>query len=265
LIIVHEQRGLVLDYKTGRSEVKHAKDNAQLRALAVLVAKRWRLASVRVAIVQPWAGAPTVADYDGESLSRAGLWLHSALDNVSNATPQDLHAGDWCQYCKAKATCPALRQTALEPVERLSMGVQSMDSKDAQAMLFVGAMGCDAATLARHVKGLKLLGWYAAAIEGAAKKRAETDPEFQRFYRLKPGVVREKITDVETVFNRVIALGATRAEFTAACSLTKTELEPIVRKATGTKGAELKAKLATVLEGATESKETAQQLEEVKE
>jgi hypothetical protein len=87
--------------------------------------------------------------------------------------------------------------------------------------------------------------------------------EFQQYYRLKPGVVREKIVDVGAVFQRVAALGVSPDEFTGACSLAKNKLEPLVKKATGAKGKALADKLGEVLAGATESKQTAQQLEEV--
>ena len=62
-------RAIVIDYKTGRGETQPADSNAQLRGLAVLVALWYRskgitLDSVRVAIVAPWQGPPTVADFD---------------------------------------------------------------------------------------------------------------------------------------------------------------------------------------------------------
>lgn len=255
-------RGFVIDTKTGRGEYEHATGNAQLRTLAVLVAKRWRLESVRVAIVQPWAGKPTVADYDYASLAASAAWLGGVLHRVNGATPDNLNAGDWCHYCKAKATCPKLQEKALAPIDRMTMQLPA-DDKTARAALFARAMECDADTLAGLYKGLRLVGWWVAAIEGAAKTRAKDDVEFQRYFRLKPGVVREKIVDVQTVFTRVNALGVPAAEFTAECDLTKSALESMVRKATGLKGRDLKAQIETILNGATESKETAPQLEEV--
>jgi hypothetical protein len=138
------------------------------------------------------------------------------------------------------------------------------DEKTAQAAIFARLMELDADTLASYMKDLRLMRWVASAIEGAAKTRAKDDPAFQQYYRLKPGVVRKKIVDVGAVFQRCHELGITGEEFTGACSLTQNKLEPLVRKATGAKGKALADKIGEVLAGATESKQTAEQLEEVK-
>lgn len=259
------QRGMeffIADYKTLRGEVPEAADNPQLRNLAVLVSKRFRCVAGRVCVIQPWAGNPTLADFDQASLFRATGWLHRILEVERTATPDDRKAGTHCHYCPANDTCSTFRQLATSPVEAMTR-VLPQDDKTARAALFARAMELDADTLAGLYKHLRLVGWWSAAIEGAAKKRAESDVEFQQYYRLKPGVVREKITDVQTVFTRSCELGVAPANFSAACSITKTELKGLIAGATGLKGKALETKMAEVLQGATESKETAPQLEEV--
>jgi hypothetical protein len=262
-IAISGDRGLIVDYKMLYGQHQDARENSQLRALAVLATGKWKLREVRVAKVQPRLGKPSLADYDAASLVAARQALLYALCNAENATPADLRAGDWCQWCKARAACPALRAKALVPVNTLTRSLPE-DDKTARAALFARAMELDADTLASYMRDLKLMGWVANAIEGAAKTRAKDDPAFQQYYRLKPGVVREKIVDVGAVFQRVHALGVSPDEFTAACGLTKKALEPLVRKATGAKGKALADKIGEVLAGATESKQTAEQLEEVK-
>lgn len=262
-IAISGDRGLVCDYKMLYGQHQAAPENSQLRALAVLAASKWKLREVRVAKVQPRLGKPSLADYDKEALSAAKTSLLAALWKAANATPADLNAGDWCQWCKARAACPALRAKALVPVNTMTRSLPE-DDKTARAALFARAMELDADTLASYMKDLRLMAWVANAIEGAAKTRAKDDPAFQQYYRLKPGVVREKIVDVGAVFQRVAALGVTADEFTGACSLPKNKLEPMVRRATGAKGKALAEKIGEVLAGATESKQTAEQLEEVK-
>lgn len=263
-IAISEGRGLVVDYKMLYGQHQAAPENSQLRALAILAAGKWRLREVRVAKVQPRLCAPSLADYDAAALWASRQALLDALWKANNATPADLKAGDWCQWCKARAACPALRAKALVPVHSPLTLRLPEDDKTARAALFARAMELDAETLASYMKDLKLMGWVANAIEEAAKTRAKDDPAFQQYYRLKPGVVREKIVDVGAVFQRVAALGVTADEFTSACSLPKNKLEPMVRKATGAKGKALVEKIGEVLAGATESKQTAEQLEEVK-
>ena len=252
----------IADHKTLRGEVPEAADNPQLRNLAVLVAKRFRCVAGRVCIIQPWAGKPTLADYDDILLRHAGEWLNQVLTRERHATPDDRKAGVHCHYCPANSNCSTFRQLATSPVEAMTRFLPT-DDKTARAALFARAMELDADTLAGFVKHLRLVGWWSAAIEGAAKKRAESDVEFQRFYRLKPGSPREKIIDVQAVFTRSCELGVAPANFSAACSITKTELKGLIAGATGLKGKALETKMAEVLQGATESKETAPQLEEV--
>jgi len=252
----------IADYKTLRGEVPEAADNPQLRNLAVLVAKRFRCAAGRVCVIQPWAGKPTLADFDTGLLRGASEWLDAVLHRERNATPDDRKAGVHCHYCPANATCSTFRQLATSPVEAMTR-VLPQDGKTARAALFARAMELDADTLAGFVKHLRLVGWWSAAIEGAAKKRAESDVEFQRYYRLKPGPPREKITDVQTVFTRSCEIGVAPANFSAACSITKAGLKGLIAGATGLKGKALETKMAEVLQGATESKETAPKLEEV--
>jgi hypothetical protein len=263
VVYLDVDRALVIDYKTGRGDYEHAAGNAQLRTLASLVARRYRVSSVRVAIVQPWAGRPTVADFDAEALEAAHLWLGDVLVKALRATPADLVPGEWCKWCPAKATCPALRDVALAPVERLTISLPA-DDKVARQALFARAMELPADGLARLMRGLRLVSWYTDAIEGAAKVRAKDDEAFQAFYTLKPGVIRERITDLGLVWPRLEALGVTGDAFAKACSLTKSALTELVRTTTGHKGKALAAVLDGVLDGATESKETAKQLQEVK-
>ena len=261
LIVIDGNRGLCIDFKTGRSEVESAKANLQLHGLAVMAARRWRLESVRVAIVQPWAGPASVADFDSETLKESRYWLMEVLKEVKDATPNDLNPGDWCKYCKAKAVCPALRSVALEPVEHMALTLPA-DDATARAALFARAMEMTPQTLTALYRGLKLVGWYQAAIEGAMRKRVE-EGEIPG-YRMKPGQMREKINDVSKVWAKCEGLGVKAHVFTGACSVTKDALKTLLRDATGLKGKSLESTIKDVLQGATESKETAQTIEEVK-
>jgi hypothetical protein len=79
-------------------------------------------------------------------------------------------------------------------------------------------------------------------------------------WKLKPGSVRETITQPETVFGRFVEVGGTQAQFVGAISITKTKLKDAVKSATGRKGKELDAVVETILDGCTESKQTAPSL-----
>jgi hypothetical protein len=259
VIAIQGDRAIVLDYKTGRGDVDHAADNAQLRGLSVLVAKHFRVSHVRVAIVQPWSGPPTIADYEKQALQHASHWLNIVLQQVEHATLDTLRPGDHCQYCKAKAVCPALRKQALEPVVELAA---PLPSGEAKATLFQRALELTPDKLAELYRGLKLVSWYKDAVETAMRQRVEAREVDG--YTLKPGSVRERIVDVGKVWERCESRGVNALEFTRACTVTKKELKPLLAKATGAKGKALDAELDAVVEGAVEAKQAADTIAETK-
>lgn len=234
VIAIAGKRGLVLDYKTGRGDYEHATGNRQLRALAALAARRWRLDSVRVAIVQPWAGKPTVADFDKQGLADAFDWLSRTLERVNAATPEDLNPGEHCKWCCSKAVCPAFREAALEPVSNMAINLPG-DPETARSALFARAMELAPDSLARLVRGLKLVGWYQSAIEGAARLRAESDVEFQQYFRLTPGSEVREITDAQAAFDLASKHGVSTSAFMECVKVGVGALEGVLREASGPK------------------------------
>ena len=73
-------------------------------------------------------------------------------------------------------------------------------------------------------------------------------------WSLKDGAVRESIKDTETVYLRFIESGGTYEDIMPAITINKTKLKDALKVATETKGKELDAKLAALLDGCTESK-----------
>lgn len=234
VIALDGKRGLVIDYKTGRGDYEHATGNRQLRALAALAARRWRLDSVRVAIVQPWAGKPTVADFDAQGIADSLSWLSRTLERVKAATPEDLNAGEHCKWCRAKAVCPAFREAALAPVSNMAINLP-VNPETSRAALFARAMELAPESLARLVRGLKLVGWYQAAIEGAARLRAESDVEFQQYFRLVPGNEVREITNAQAAFEFAAKHGVSTSAFMDCVKVGVGALEGVLREASGPK------------------------------
>lgn len=263
LIIIDGKRGLVLDYKTGRGEVASAEENLQLRGLAVMAAWVWRLDSVRVAIVQPWAGPASVADYDENALTASRLWLFDLVKNVTKEDQDTLSPGNWCKYCKAKAACPALRKAVINALDVVHPETLPSTPEVRSKAVFARMMKMTPEQLIhieKHVVGL--MGLFVEAHKAVFRKRVEAG-EIPG-YRMKPGQMREKINDVSKVWSKCEALGVKAHVFTGACSVTKDALKTLLRDATGAKGKALESTIKDVLHGATESKETAQTIEEVK-
>lgn len=233
-------RAIVIDYKTGRMATADAVDNAQLASLALLVSRRHNVQNVRCAIVAPWVGKPTVTDYNEEALEMAGDWLARTLEAADKATPEDARAGEHCRYCRAKPGCPAFKRAALEETQYLRTA-EVVSMQDPKAALFARAMELSAKQLAAAMRGLELVTWYRDAIKGAARVRAESDPEFQQFYTLKSKAGRRSIEDVGAVFARASAQGVTAEAFTAECSIALGSVKDLLKTATKKKGKELEA------------------------
>lgn len=253
LILVKDGSALVIDYKTGRGDTPVAKDNPQLAALAVLVRWRYRVSNVRVAIVQPWAGKPTIADYGDNALTLAHGWLMDTLQRAAKSTPDDARAGEWCKYCKAQAACPAYRAATLQQIEIIQpMSIAGMDDEGQRKAMFARAMDLPAESLAGAVRGLGMVERYVSAIKGAARLRAEEDEAFKKFYVLREKRGKRSITDVQTVAHRAFAHGVTVDDFTAACDISLKSTKELLHKATAAKGKALDAMLDEVIEGAHE-------------
>lgn len=253
-IVIHGDRALIVDFKSGRGQYAHAANNAQLRSLAALV-HQWNqsINAIRVAIVQPYAGGPTIADYDHQALNEAELWLDMLVANVDDADPlTDLSAGPWCQYCPALEGCPKAQATALAPVEALA--AEPLPAAAAKEAIMARAFELPADKLAEALRGLQLVGWYGEAIKYAATRRI-ADGEQIDGWELVTTKPKRTVTDAGKIYTRLAPLGVSAEQFAAICSITMTALKPVVKAATGTKGKALDEAVAGVLEGAcTEGK-----------
>lgn len=252
---------VIIDYKTGRKPAPAADENAQLASLAVLVYRHFKVWNITAAIIQPWCGKPTTVHYDATALKQAERWLEEQLARVENSTPEDTKAGEWCQYCKAKAICPAFREAALAQVERIEpITLAGKDGKTQRAAMFARAMEMPPQMLAGLVNGLPMVERYVDAIKGAAKDRAANDPEFQRHFVLTEKQRRRSVSDVGKLFERCHSHGVTAEAFTAECSIPIGAVKTILRTATGRKGKDLDALIEATLEGVTERGKPSQEL-----
>ena len=250
-VAVFGEGALVIDYKTLHGDHDHAAVNDQLRSLAFLVWRRHRVSQVRVAIVQPWKGKPTVADFNWDALVAAEAWLWAALNKEEMATPDQANPGDWCKFCPARVNCEAFTRPTLATAETAIMQISSMDDETARKALFARAAELPDRELAARYKGLKWLGWYINAVEGNVRMRAEQGGEFAaNHFRIVEGRAKREINDVSKVWSKLEALGLSVENFTAACSMTIKSVQGFVRKTTGLKGKAWEAEVKRCLDGA---------------
>ncbi len=168
---------LILDYKTGRIPVTHAKDNGQLRWLTVLWNQRKRYDEVTVAISQPHCGAMTVHTYDAAALKKARLRVMRVLRKMESPNPTLRAGAKQCKYCRAKAICPALKDS--ESALKTISDVETLSSTQLSGLLDI----------------LPVIEDRCKSIKTHAMNLLERDPKAIAGYSLEAGQSRRKITD----------------------------------------------------------------------
>ncbi|CAB4165114.1 Protein of unknown function DUF2800 [uncultured Caudovirales phage] len=251
-LYIQGERGFLIDFKALHGKHASALENPQLMGLAVLVAKRHKLTSLRVALVQPWKGKPTVADYGGQGLLLAEMTLLDALEIERNAGPEDRKAGEWCKYCRARFSCDTFKSQNIAALDIVKPETLPADPDTRNKAVFARMAELSPQQLIHIQKNVvKLMGVFIASHAAIFKQRVEAG-EIPGF-TLKERSGRRKITDVATAYERAAAHGVTAESFTAKCSLSMKGLNEALKDATKAKGKALERMAAQVLDGITET------------
>lgn len=251
-LYVQGERGLLIDFKALHGKHKSAIENPQLMGLAVLVAKRHKLTSLRVALVQPWKGKPTVADYGFGGLQLAASTLNMILDEERNASPYDRKAGDWCKYCKARFSCDTFKNQNITALDIVQPETLPADPDTRNKAVFARMAELSPQQLIHIEKNVVgLMGAFIAAHKAVFRQRVEAG-EIPG-YTLKEKSGRRKITNVAMAFLRAEEHGVTAEAFTAKCTLSLKGLNEALKDATRAKGKALENMAAQVLDGITDT------------
>ena len=238
--------GLIIDYKSGRGAVENAAENLQLRCLVALLDENFGFTFDRiiVAIVQPLAGMPSVAVYESQDIRSAIAESAELMEQIQKLGHPRTPSESACRYCKGKPFCPEARDLAVAgPVTNAPEGI----TPDAIAATLTNK------TLAAFLDRAAQAEAVIEACRTEARRRL-AEGEAVEGWTLKEGAVRETIKDTETVYLRFIESGGTYDDIMPAITINKTKLKDALKVATETKGKELDAKLAALLDGCTESK-----------
>jgi hypothetical protein len=227
-------RGILIDYKALHGKHAHALENAQLATLAVLVAGRHHLDSLRVAIVQPWKGKPTTADYHAGSFAEARRWMFGVLEREKNATLEDRHAGDHCNHCKARFGCDTFINRNIEALDIVRPETLPVDSKSRAAAVFARvAEMTPAQSIHIEENVIGLMGVFIAAHKALFKARVEAGEIPGYGIETSPG--NREITDAQKAHEALSPLGVTSEDIIAACSLPLGAMQEAVRVRSGIK------------------------------
>lgn len=247
-LYVQGERGLLIDFKALHGKHASAVENPQLMGLGVLVAKRHKLTSLRVALVQPWKGKPTVADYGAHGLELAASFLTQVLEAERDASPEDRKAGEHCTYCRARFTCQTFQSANIEALDIIDPATIAGDSKHQAAVIFARMAELSIPQLVHIQKNVRqMMGVFLASHAAVFKQRVEAG-EIPG-YTLKEKSGRRKIASVGTAYERAAAYGVTAEAFAAKCSLSLKGLNEALKDATKAKGKALEAIADEVLHG----------------
>ena len=120
-MLIHGQDHYITDFKYGKGVEVEVENNPQLMLYAVgallACSINYDIARVHMTIVQPRAGGIKEAEIAADKLlDWAALTVRPKAKLAYDGT-DELHSGDWCRFCKAKATCRARMQNTIDPIE----------------------------------------------------------------------------------------------------------------------------------------------------
>jgi len=116
-VILTQDELIVLDAKFGRGVEVEAEENPQLLMYACGVLREWDIAydfkRVRVGIVQPRLGAAPEWSLSIDDLNVFAAEVQFAAEYTRQPDAPLVPSPKGCQWCRAKATCPAIRTAVI--------------------------------------------------------------------------------------------------------------------------------------------------------
>jgi hypothetical protein len=201
------------------------------------------LSGVHVALVFP--DGYDRAYYDDEALELAADECKVLVDKATiTSTQKRVPSEGACKWCGAKGICPEARGQLNELARMPSTAIAPVDLpgllKVSQvAKLLIKDIEEQAKTILSN----------GGAVEG---------------WELKPGHTRSKIADTEEVYRRAAILGIDGATFSKQVTISKKDLDRLVREELGYKGKQATDTVANLIEECTTDTTTTPSLREVK-
>ena len=200
-IIIADDLMEVIDLKYGKGVEVSAEDNPQMKlyALGALEAFGWiyNIQHVRMTIMQPRIDNISTWEISAEKLL---AWADTELKQKAQAAWEgagECVAGDWCRFCKAKATCKARADAALAVAEQYHyQGPHLMSVEDVAEILH---------------KAEELQAW-AKDVQDFALEQARDHNVRYPGWKLVEGRSNRKYSDETEVANVLKAEGLTEEE-----------------------------------------------------
>lgn len=246
---------VIEDLKSLRGLVADSPENMQLRDLAVLTWLNYSVDEVVVYINQPLAGdQQKITRYDPATLAQAWSYMKLRISNSNDPTARLVPGEIQCKYCRARGLCP--ESIAWTEAESQSLALRKQSAEELVARIPIETVA------GVHRKAKTIM-----SILDAVKVRllALDDAELGKVgLRKRAGFEIETINDNKALIDRLKVLKIKPKDSMLAMKMTKTNLEALVRKASGKKGRELDILMDETLLGIVDKKQTSDRLEIVK-
>jgi hypothetical protein len=131
-VIIAQDELIVLDAKFGRGVEVEAEENPQLLMYAHAVYREWDLihdfSKVTVGIIQPRLGNNLEWTLSVKDLQAFGIEVQFAAESTRQPDAPLVPSPKGCQWCRAKATCPAIRNAVMDDFD--SVVPETADAED---------------------------------------------------------------------------------------------------------------------------------------
>jgi hypothetical protein len=246
------QRALIIEYKTLAGEIPESPKNQQLRDQAVLVSGNKIVSDIAVAVIQPLVThSPEVCYYAREDLKRAETEMFARVNASHDPTAKRTAGEAQCKFCLARNECADYQKFAGSMVPHML------------SLLDVPVVAWSPDQRAMFLDKAKVAQKWLDETQSEMKRLMAEDPHAVTGYILKPGVIRESVTNAQGVYERFSELGGTAEQFLQTVTVKKGELKEQLSAVTKKKGKELNSMMSTLLEGMVEAKQTAPTIEKV--
>jgi len=245
--ISHERHvAVITDFKSGWAGAEPAEQNAQIMALAVLVANAFDVAMIYGIIVQPNAmqgPKVSVVEYGPGEIVTAERMLRAAIAKA-NQPDAPRASGEWCKFCRAKLNCMEFQSRAL------AVELYGQTSELSHEKLL---------TMFDHWTVVKGMG---AQLESVLKRIIKENPEaFAGKLRITEGRNMPTVDPMKAwgALSEMMAPD----EFIGCCKVSLTGLRETYHKNTGGTLKEAKEKLGRILGDAVTYKKSEGSLERI--
>jgi hypothetical protein len=205
---------------------------------------------------------PVMTTYDADAIEMAVMEMHMDLAAMMDPDAKRIAGPVQCHHCRAKLLCPEFEKAQSAVMVSVVEQVTAPPSKET---LSEGIAALPGPTLAKFLAWVPAFRDACDLAQTEGKRRLRDDPASVPGWALKPNAPRSKVEDVTTLFARCSAeWQVTGLAFTALCSITKKNIQQLVREKSKLKGAALDAKVTEIMAGTTRPIPVSASLEKVK-